>query len=428
MRCVKRQTVPLNVGKESALQDLCKAYAREKQYWLSVLQSNRQFAKLLRGEIPDFELELSSRKQITSYVRRLVKKLKGKAPLVKKRRHIKFDANCYDVFAHQGRQYLTLMSLERGKRIILPLEGKSSITGNIALVLNEENVEIHISYELKTKLKTSGISEAIDLGYTEVITDTENKRYGKQFSKLLTKTSDALDQKMQKRNRLHALYKHKKSRHILKYNLGRQKFVRTQRKAKAALKDEINQAINELVRTKQVSLLITENLSHLFTYNKPKKVNRRLSFWLKGEIQNRIAFKALAEGFCHEQVNPAYGSQVCPLCDFVDSKNRIRDKFKCLHCGHEDASDRVAAMNYARRYGDANITLYTPYSEVKTILLDRFHRRLETEKSVTVPGRTLETAAEMNPPSSVEINCHSRERLILLNRAVTQRAKQNEYV
>src|SRR5271165_3465739 len=46
MRTVKRLTVPLNVGKESALQDLCKAYAREKQHWLSLLQSNH-FQSLL---------------------------------------------------------------------------------------------------------------------------------------------------------------------------------------------------------------------------------------------------------------------------------------------------------------------------------------------------------------------------------------------
>jgi hypothetical protein len=38
---------------------------------------------------------------------------------------------------------------------------------------------------------------------------------------------------------------------------------------------------------------------------------RRSDFiaWLKGKLQDRIAFKALAEGFRHEQVNPAYGSQ-----------------------------------------------------------------------------------------------------------------------
>src|SRR5271156_3077652 len=41
----------------------------------------------------------------------------------------------------------------------------------------------------------------------------------------------------------------------------------------------------------------------------------------------------------------------------------------------------------------------TPYPQVKTILLGRFHRRLEGGQPATVPGRTLETVVEMCPPS-----------------------------
>ncbi len=85
--------------------------------------------------------------------------------------------------------------------------------------------------------------------------------------------------------------------------------------------------------------MITEDLRHLFTYDKPKTVNRKFSSWLKGEIQNRVSFKALAEGFLHEQVNPAYGPKICLKCGFVDNKNRTLDKFKCLYCRHEDIAD-----------------------------------------------------------------------------------------
>ncbi len=144
-------------------------------------------------------------------------------------------------------------------------------------------------------------------------------------------------------------------------------------------------------------MLVTEDLRHLFTYTQAKSVNRKLSSWLKGTLQDRVEFKALAKGFRHEQVNPAYGSQTCPYCDFVDSKNRKKDRFKCLHCGHEDMADRIAAQNYAKRVGDEEIGQYVPYSQVKTILLRRFHRRLETEKSVTVPGWTLDTAESVYP-------------------------------
>jgi IS605 OrfB family transposase len=214
---------------------------------------------------------------------------------------------------------------------------------------------------------------------------------------------------MQKRHKLHANQKKltrnhlKKSSNIRKYNLGYKKLNKTTKKARISLEKEINTGINKLLKNKKPSILITEDLSHCFSYNKPKNVNRRLSSWLRGKLQDRIAFKALAEGFRHEQVNPAYGSQTCPHCDFVDHRNRNGDKFKCLYCRHEDVSDRVAALNYFRRFGDDNIGRYMPYSQVKTILLNRFHRRLETGKPVTVPGRTLETASDIYPRMPVEI-------------------------
>ncbi len=67
---------------------------------------------------------------------------------------------------------------------------------------------------------------------------------------------------------------------------------------------------------------------------------------------------------------------------------------------------------------------YTPYRQVKTILLDRFHRRLEAEPSATVPGRTLDTAVAMHPPSLSRLNIIAQREKSLLNRAVNQRAKR----
>jgi predicted RNA-binding Zn-ribbon protein involved in translation (DUF1610 family) len=201
------------------------------------------------------------------------------------------------------------------------------------------------------------------------------------------------------------------------------------KKGGISLEKEINTAINELLKNKKPSILITEDLSHTFSYYQPKIVNRRLSSWLRGKLQERVAFKALAEGFRHEQVNPAYGSQTCTSCDFVDSKNRNKDKFKCLHCGHEDLSDRIAAMNYARRFGDQKIGLHMPYSQVKTILLDRFHRRLEAEQSATVPGWTLETVKDICPQMPLEIGKNiTAGRNNFEDRTVNQRAKQNKHV
>jgi len=375
---------------------------RHYAYWL--LKRYASFAATMQGGCPkpSFPMEDLARRHISGYVRRLVKKFKGKAPSIKKGRSIRFDANCYELFEHKGRQYIKLMSLTPGKRISLPLLGKAAISGTITLILSTEGADLHIPQELKKKTPSNAPLEAVDFGYTEVMTDTEGLRYGTQFGATLTQGTEKRHQKMQKRHKLHALAKKnfnpERTKRLQKYNLGKKKHKASTTRHRASLEKEINTAINQLIQTKKPSVLITEDLRHAFHYDKSKQVNRKLSHWLKGKLQDRIEFKALAEGFRHEQVNPAYGSQSCPRCEFVDSKNREGDRFQCLHCGHVDLSDRVAAMNYARRIGDPEIGQYTPYRQVKTILLNRFHRRLEMEQSMTVPGRTLETAVEVDPP------------------------------
>jgi putative transposase len=408
---------------------------RRYAFWLLI--GYKQFAELMQGGIPqpEFEIEELDKRKAAGYVRRLVKKHKGKTPSIKKGRSIKFDANCYTVFEHEGKQFIKCMSLERGKRLVIPLKGISKIQGNITLVFKEDMCQVHVSEDLEPLCTFADVKEAVDFGYSEVMTDTEGNRYGTKFGELLTSQSQERHEKMQKRHRLHALEKKlrqthpQKAKHVRKYNLGTKKLNNTTRKGRASLEKEINTAINQLSKEKGSFLLITENLSGSFTFKKPKSVNRKLSCWVRGKLQERVEFKALAEGFRHEQVNPAYGSQTCPSCRFVEAKNRQGDKFKCLFCGHEDISDRVAAQNYLERYDDQEIGLYTPCSQVKTILLDRFLRRLEAGEPATVPDRTLETVADVYPPHLFEaLKPAIAGRDFLVNRTVNQRAKSNKYV
>jgi putative transposase len=401
---------------------------RHYAYWL--IKGYSQFTSMMQGRCPNpsFSIEASLQKRTATWVRGVVKKCRGKAPSIKKARTVRFDANCYDSFEHKGGQYIKLMSLISGKRIVVPLSGKTAISGTITVVLTDKGIALHVPQELKKKRISNTAIEAVDFGYTEVMTDTQGIRYGTQFGKELTKITEHQHRKMQQRNKLHSLKKKTDNSNIQKYNLGKKKQCATKERARATLEKEINTGINQLIRTKKPALLITEDLRHTFHYDKPKAVNRKLSNWLKGRLQDRISFKALAEGFRHEQVNPAYGSQSCPRCEFVDSGNRVGDSFQCLHCGHEDIADRIAALNYARRYGDLKIGQYTRYCEVKTILLERFHRRLETGQPATVPGRTLETVVEMNPPSYRD-NVIARGEDFRKNWTVNQRAKQkNKHV
>jgi putative transposase len=404
-------------------------------YWL--LSNYPSFAAIMQGKCPDppFPMEKSDKRHIVGYVRRLTRKYKGKPPTVKKCRSVRFDANCYEVFEEKGGQYIKLMTLIPGKRICLPLCGKTAIQGTITLVHSDDAIHLHIPQELKKKPLPETPLEAVDFGYSEVMTDTQGIRYGTQFGPTLTKSSDDLSKKMKKRHKLYSLEKKRrisdphKAKRLRKYNLGKKKQHARSKQLKATLEKQINTAINQLVQTKNPSHLITEDLRHNFIYDKSKQINRRLSSWIRGKLQDRVAFKALAEGFRHEQVNPAYGSQSCPCCEFVDQRNRIKDRFQCLYCGHEDTADRIAALNYARRRDDPEIGLYTPYSQVKTILQGRFHRRLEKGKTLDCSGQDSRNRSRgvSTVPIEIENIIAGREKSPK-NRTVNLRAKRNEHV
>lgn len=415
---------------------------RHYLFWL--LADYRRFFTVLTAAapVPTFAIEESVRSRLGNYLRRQVRRLRGRSPQQNLARSVALDANCYTIFEEGGRQYLKIMTMERGQRLVLPLLGWGPVAGNIRIVKHSQNFEVHLTQKIKgARCEELGSPMALDFGYTEAFTDNEGEHYGIALGAAITKASEDRHRKGRERNKLSALAKsyaqsqnprqQRKARNIYRYNLGRQKWVRREERAKATIAREINTGLNKLARTKSPALVVTEDLSHAFTFDKPKTWNRRLSAWTRGVIQSRVQFKALTEGFRHEQVNPAYSSQTCPVCGFVDSGNRKGDVFVCLHCGHENHADRVGALNLLGRVADRQITRYTPYREVKAILLGRFLRRLEADGTLvpeaTVPGRTPETDSGMHSPFPTRQKSQ-RVRCSALHPTVTRRAKQKDLV
>ncbi len=265
----------------------------EKHYSYWLLKGYDQFSQMMQGEypIPPFSLPVPSLKKGAGTLRRLIKKHKKNPPRIKRKRSVRFDADCYSSFEHNNRWYVSLMSLIPGKRIVLPLCGQTRISGTITLVHKDEGLDLHLSCPLKPKKSASSEIEAVDFGYTEVMTDTEGNRYGTAFGKHLAHISEHLHRKGQKRNRIRAIGEKKKAKKILRYNLGKIKQTNVIKRAKATLIKEINTGINQLIRLKKPALLITEDLRHSFTFNKSKQLNRKLSSWLRGELQDRIEFR-----------------------------------------------------------------------------------------------------------------------------------------
>ncbi len=342
-------------------------------YWLSYTSS--RIAGFLSGNAPvpeHFRTEYQERKPVINYLRRHARQENGKKPSVKSARSVCLDSDMYSVFVHNGVQYIRIMGLIKGKRIVIPLTGSTPIKGNIRIVLDKDRqrIEVHYTAEIKTK-KLMGKPCALDAGITEVFTDESGNRYGTEFGKVTGNASESLKVKGRHRNRLHQIYKKKKNKNIKKFNLGRKKQKTEKKKLRSEFARQINTATNSVARKRKPAAVITERLD-IRGKAKSKKMSRLVSMWTRTILNDRMEFKALAEGFCHKQVNPAYTSQTCPFCGYVHKNNRKGDMFQCLKCGHADVSDRIAAINLLARYNDPEITLYTPKEQVKSVLDRRF--------------------------------------------------------
>jgi len=376
-------------------------------YWL--LHAPRRMAELMSGKAPlpgHFRIESRERKTVRNYLRRVIRRKRGSNPTVRLQRSFTLDSNMYGIqTSESGVQTIAVTSLTPRKRIRIPLTGNTVISGNVRIVLDSDNqrVEIHYAAGLKARSKQNGEVAAVDAGLSEVFTDDEGNRYGTGLGKLIGDKSGYILEKNRKRNKLYQLAKKherngniRKARNIRKFNLGKKKQTANKRRNRIEFERQINTALNDLMKKRQPSILVTEKLD-IRGKAKSRKMSRQVSLWPRGVLKKRTEFKASAAGCRREQVNPAHTSQMCPRCRFVNGKNRRGDRFKCLNCGHIDDADRVAAQNLKSRHTNPDILLWTP-KERGGYLDDRFAERsadLETLKPSKGEGGLLRAGLQL---------------------------------
>jgi len=287
-------------------------------------------------------------------------------------------------------------------------------------------------------LKTAhGPGRAVDAGFTEVCVDNDGVVYGAGFGKHMAKMAEARNVKGIRRNKLLAVAKKAqlrgdegKARRIEAHNLGVVKQAARLAREQAEIQRHIDSALNKLFASKP-AFVVHEDLSRAkFKFQYGAAQSRSLSAWARGVYQERLEFKAQVRGSHLVAVNPAYSSQLCPVCGFVERENRNGDRFRCLRCKHSGAADQVAAINLLARASDNEIQCWTSPSKVKTALQDRHKRRLEaTEVAkaaevVTVAGQTSDvvSAATRAPRAS---KTHSGESLSARSDPATTRRANN---
>ena len=160
-----------------------------------------------------------------------------------------------------------------------------------------------------------------------------------------------------------------KADHILRHNLGNRKWDRRQQRHQAQVRDFLCQAAHSVVD--RAGTIACEDLTASMTLAEVmhRDTQRRLSGWVKGVMADTPTSISRRRGTALVLVNPAYTSQIDSRTGLLQGKRRW-DRFYGLDGVVLDA-DTNAARNILARLYDDEITLYTPFREVKRLLRDR---------------------------------------------------------
>ncbi|UOR87939.1 transposase [Helicobacter pylori] len=230
----------------------------------------------------------------------------------------------YKVFELNNQCWLSIPSLIKNKRIKIPLNTTMEYkpSGALRLIVKNNVVEVHSSYEKRTNRTCGNGIIGIDKGYSEVFATSSNEFLGNGLGKILTQYSDKLKAKYQRRNKLLALVKKyqktnksKKANRIEQNNLGKIKQNKENHRIKQQLKTLIYNACHQVIDRAKV--VVCEDLKANFSKNTGygKNTNRRLNSWVKGLIEYALKSVAECRGSALHLVNPAYTSQCDSFCN-----------------------------------------------------------------------------------------------------------------
>lgn len=141
------------------------------------------------------------------------------------------------------------------------------------------------------------------------------------------------------------------------------------------LTTEINRILNRLVAQNRPSELILEQLDFRHS-DLSKRLNRILRNSGRSIINAKLQDLEDRYGVKNTEVNPAYTSQTCSCCAYVDKKNRKdQSHFQCRWCGSKKHADLNAAANVRSRRARPHGWLFQGKAKVLVALVTEFNER-----------------------------------------------------
>ena len=313
---------------------------------------------------------------------------------------------------HEGLErqgpWVYLQGMERGQRTAIPLQGKRLPSGTLRILLQDNGqAAVHYAVDETQACRTRPCGPAtvgVDKGYTEAYTDNDGQRHGEGPGDLLAAESDRQKVKGQRRNRLRAVAEkheakgnHRRADNIRRHNPGRNQWNQRQRRHNKRTRNLLCQAAHAVVD--KADTIACEDLTAPMKSAKyrHRDTNRHLSGRVKGAMADTPTSISRRRGSAPALVNPACTSQIDSRTGLLQGP-RKGDRFHGLDGVVPDA-DAKAACNIPARLYDDEITLYTPYGEVKALLAERTRTAVGTAR----PGLELRGPATMPPSTESEV-------------------------
>ena len=268
---------------------------------------------------------------------------------------------------------ITFSGTPRGKRRYEPITlkfqcGRVKPTGRLRIIFENDTVRLCYPKILSKQPNNNTSTVGLDKGYTEGFYGSDDVVYASGIGKIMTEATDQRNLKGKRRQKLWALSRKKNNSKIKCCNLKTQNQNKFNTKVRATLRTIVRTGVNQIFDThKQV---VCEDLSRPIRNKKTsKKINRRLSAWCKGELQQAIEQVSQRRQSVVTLISAAYTSQ-------VDSRNgtllgrRDGDRFFTFD-GEVLQADSNASMNIKNRLTDTEIGRYQKAETVQKILFKR---------------------------------------------------------
>jgi len=218
--------------------------------------------------------------------------------------------------------------------------------GTMRIVYKGNKIVAQVVYETAEPIyNTEGNVMGIDLGIkcpaVSYISDGSVKFYGNgRKNKYIRRHYKHLRRKLQKVKHLEAV-------------------ERVNNKEQRIMKDIDHKLSHDIIETAvahNVKTIKLERLANIrSTTRTSRKNNHSLHTWSFYRLAQYIEYKAKLAGIKVEYVNPAYTSQICPVCGHIHHANDRNYTCKCGFHIHRDLLGAMNICNSTEYVGDSNI-------------------------------------------------------------------------